>query len=139
MSGFECARIACSVTAGTWLRCVKRIESPERAAQAAAGIAYGACSPDATITCGLGLPLIAVKKRSIAAAVAYGSAPPTRIVLRVATVGKPSFAAAWLWDAVGAVVATPPPPATSLPPLPIEQPARAIVSRMAALRIGAGP
>src|SRR5436190_14281230 len=74
MSGFECAASALSVTAGTAARRVKRTESPERAAHAAAGIAYGACSPEATITCGDGLPRIAVKKRSIAAAVRYGSA-----------------------------------------------------------------
>src|SRR3954454_23482952 len=75
MSGLSWAAIACIVARGTRLRFVNSTESPERAAQAAAGIAYGACSPEATITCGDGLPRIAVKKRSIAAAVAYGSAP----------------------------------------------------------------
>ena len=67
---------------------------------------------------------------------AMGSPPPTRMVLRVATVGKPSFAAAWLWEEVGADVATPV-AASSLPPLPIEQPARARVASRAALRMGA--
>src|SRR3954469_8765652 len=75
MSGLSWAAIACIVARGTRLRFVNSTESPERAAHAAAGIAYGACSPDATITCGDGLPRIAVKKRSIAAAVAYGSGP----------------------------------------------------------------
>src|SRR3954468_9439237 len=74
MSGFECAAIACMVATGTRSRLVESTESPERAAHDAAGIAYGACSPEATITCGDGLPRIAVKNRSIAAAVAYGSA-----------------------------------------------------------------
>src|SRR6478736_6158301 len=74
MSGLSCALIACSVAAGARAFVVNRTESPERAAHAAAGIAYGACSPEATITCGEGLPRIAVKKRSIAAAVVYGSA-----------------------------------------------------------------
>src|SRR5215218_5450649 len=74
MSGFSCAVIALIVALGTLSRRANRTESPERAAQAAAGIAYAACSPEATITCGDGLPRIAVKKRSIAAAVAYGSA-----------------------------------------------------------------
>src|SRR3954453_7116076 len=74
MSGLSCAAIACIVAVGTRFCCVYRTESPERAAQAAAGMAYGACSPEATITCGDGLPRIAVKKRSIAPAVAYGSA-----------------------------------------------------------------
>src|SRR3954454_3314565 len=73
MSGFSWAASACMVAFGTAPLRVKRIESPDRAAQAAAGIANGACSPEATITCGDGLPRIAVKKRSIAAAVAYGS------------------------------------------------------------------
>src|SRR3954447_14651944 len=75
MSGLECARIAARVAAGTRSRRVKSTESPERAAHDAAGIAYGACSPDATITCDEGLPLIAVKNLSIAAAVVYASAP----------------------------------------------------------------
>src|SRR4051795_11743780 len=75
MSGLSWAAIACIVARGTRLRFVNSTESPERAAQAAAGIAYGACSPEATITCGDGLPRIAVKKRSTAAAVAYGSVP----------------------------------------------------------------
>src|SRR5215212_2022204 len=74
MSGFWCAAIACIVALGTLVRFVKSTESPDRAAQAAAGIAYGASWPEATITCGDGLPRIAVKKRSMAAAVAYGSA-----------------------------------------------------------------
>src|SRR4051795_4785167 len=77
MSGLSWAAIACIVARGTALRLVNRTESPERAAHAAAGIAYGACSPEATMTCGDGLPRIAVKKRSMAAAVAYGSAPET--------------------------------------------------------------
>ena len=50
------------------LRLTNRIESPERAAQAAAGIAYGARSPVVTITSADGLPLAAEKKRSTAAA-----------------------------------------------------------------------
>src|SRR3954468_8846878 len=75
MSGLSCALIAPTVAGGTASRRVNSTESPERAAHDAAGIAYGACSPEATITCGEGLPRIAVKNRSIAAAVAYGSAP----------------------------------------------------------------
>ena len=75
MSGRECALIACAVAAGSDVRRVNSTESPERAAQDAAGIDHCACSPDATITCGDGLPRMAVKKRSIAAAVAYASAP----------------------------------------------------------------
>src|SRR3954453_46405 len=74
MSGFELWAIACIVTLGTLVRSVKSTESPERAAHAAAGIAYGGRWPDATITWGDGLPRIAVKKRSMAAAVAYGFA-----------------------------------------------------------------
>jgi hypothetical protein len=75
MSGLSCAAIACIVARGTLVCFVKSTESPERAAHAAAGIAYGACSPEATITCGDGLPRMAVKKRSTAAAVWYGPAP----------------------------------------------------------------
>src|SRR5256885_10240334 len=75
MSGRSCALIARAVADGRLLRLAKSTESPERAAHAAAGIANADCSPDATITCGDGFPRSAVKKRSIAAAVAYGSEP----------------------------------------------------------------
>src|SRR3954466_15464874 len=74
MSGFSCSAIACIVAVGTLVRFVNSTESPDRAAHAAAGIAYGARWPDATITWGDGLPRIAVKKRSMAAAGADGVA-----------------------------------------------------------------
>ena len=68
MFGFSCSRSALRVAAGTEPLRVSSTESPERAAQAAAGIANSACSPEATTTFLDGLPLAAEKKRSMAAA-----------------------------------------------------------------------
>ena len=49
-SGFSCSRSALRVAAGSSSASVSRTASPERAAQAAAGIAYSAFSPEATTT-----------------------------------------------------------------------------------------
>ncbi len=68
MSGFECSIRALRVAGGSESFSVRSTESPERAAHAAAGMAYSGCSPEATITSADGLPLAAEKKRSMAAA-----------------------------------------------------------------------
>src|SRR3954469_25510919 len=75
MFGRSCAARARWVAGGISFCLTNRTLSPERAAQAAAGIAYGARSPVVTMTSSDGLPLRAEKKRSIAAAVSYGFLP----------------------------------------------------------------
>ena len=82
MFGFSCSRSAVRVGAGIELRSTSSTESPELAAQAAAGIAYSACSPETTTTFAEGSPLAEEAKRSIAAARSYGSSPSIRAVLK---------------------------------------------------------
>ncbi len=68
MLGLSWDSIALRVAAGTASRRVSRIESPLRAAHAAAGIAQSGRSPETTIRSLEGRPLAAEAKRSIAAA-----------------------------------------------------------------------
>ena len=68
MFGLSWASIALRVGAGIESRRVISTESPLRAAQAAAGIAQSARSPETTITSLEGRPFAAETKRSIAAA-----------------------------------------------------------------------
>ena len=76
------ALIALAVAAGTESRLVSSTESPEREAQAAAGMANSGFSPEATTTLALGLPRAAEKKRSIDAARSYSSLPSSTAVLK---------------------------------------------------------
>ena len=82
MLGSGWALIALAVAAGMESRLVSSTESPERAAQAAAGMANSGFSPDATTTLALGFPRAAEKKRSIAAARSYSSSPSSTAVLK---------------------------------------------------------
>ena len=68
MAGCWCAASAVRVTDGIELRCTNSTLSPERAAQAAAGIENSGLSPDATTTLVDGFPRTTELKRSIAAA-----------------------------------------------------------------------
>src|SRR5919202_5521272 len=75
MLGLEWERSALTIGPGTELRLTGRTLSPPREAQAAAGTANSAFSPDTASTSGDALPRTAEKKRSIAAARSYWSEP----------------------------------------------------------------
>jgi hypothetical protein len=75
MLGRSCSRSALRTGAGTDSPRIGSTAFPERAAQAAAGIANSGLSPDTTTTFFDGSPRAAEKKRSIAAARSYGSSP----------------------------------------------------------------
>src|SRR4051812_31768398 len=81
MFGFSCWVSAVFVGLGIESFFVKRTAVPERAAHAAAGIAYSGFSPDATITSGDGLPAVTLAKWSTFALSSYGSEPLMTVLL----------------------------------------------------------
>src|SRR3954471_16936255 len=83
MFGFSCWVSAVRVAAGIESRLTNSTASPDRPAQAAAGIAYSGRSPDVTITSGDGLPRATLAKWSTAALSSYGSLPLITVLLRL--------------------------------------------------------
>src|SRR4051794_17138289 len=81
MRGFSCWVSALRVGDGIELRLTNRTASPERAAQAAAGIANSGFSPEATTTSDDGFPRATLVKWSTFAAIWYGSSPFTTVLL----------------------------------------------------------
>src|SRR5438876_261080 len=75
MLGWECDSSALRVGTGTESFFTNRTGSPERAAQAAAGIAQDDCSPETTSTSGVGLPATPLSNLSTPCAIVYGSLP----------------------------------------------------------------
>src|SRR5690349_5082689 len=75
MLGFSCWVSAVLVAFGIESFFVNSTAVPERAAHAAAGIAYSAFSPVVTITSGDGLPAATLAKWSTFALSSYGSEP----------------------------------------------------------------
>src|SRR4051812_21389187 len=89
MCGRWCSFSAASVAGGTESRFVNRTGSPERADQAAAGIAYSGFSADTTSTSPDGFPRATLENLSIATATANGSPPRMRAAFR--PFGGPGF------------------------------------------------
>src|SRR2546429_2468844 len=75
MLGWECDSSALRVGTGTESFFTNRTGSPERAAQAAAGIAQDDCSPETTSTSGVGPPATPLSNLSTPWAIVYGSLP----------------------------------------------------------------
>src|SRR4051812_12248176 len=91
MLGFWCSASAFFVGSGIESRFVNSTESPERAAQAAAGSAYSGFSPEATTTSPEGRPFATLEYLSIANATEYGSGAPPRTAALLRPFGGPGF------------------------------------------------